>query len=106
MSLKEITVEKLIATWAMAQIDEEEIAVGGANGDIRIYKRVKSDSNQCTKVLKGHSTDINCLLLYEDKKKMWSISDGQCQKTFLGHTGYVYSVILYQLHNKVLEHRQ
>jgi len=38
MSLKEITVEKLIATWAMAQIDEEEIAVGGANGDIRIYK--------------------------------------------------------------------
>jgi len=88
------------------QINEREIAVdSGSSGDIRVYDFIMNE-HKPTNILKGHSDLVNCLLLSEDKKilyscsadktiRKWSLEHRTCLDTFIGHTGLVTSIIIY-----------
>jgi len=65
-------------TYAIAKINEKEIAVGSSSsnyGHIRIYNWVDSIQKKCTHVLKGHKSFINSLILTEDKTSLISCSE-------------------------------
>jgi len=75
--IKTIQDKELRDTNAIAKINEKEIAVGSSSyeyGHIRIYNWVDSIQKQCSHVLKGHTSDIRCLILSEDKTSLISCS--------------------------------
>jgi len=96
---KTIQDKELGYTFAIAKINEKEIAVGSSSsnyGHIRIYNWVDSIQKKCTHVLKGHKSYIFSLILSEDKTsliscsydktiKIWNLSNYTCIKTLEGH---------------------
>jgi len=96
-------------TYAIAKINDKEIAVGSLYnyGLIRIYNWVDSIQKECTHVLKGHKSEIYGFVLSEDKTtlfscsydktiKIWNLSDYTCIKTLEGHSDRVWNILLFR----------